>query len=195
MGLIIKPLTGAAMSPYLDDVARLRLSVFAEYPYLYDGDLEYETWYLAKFASLAGAVLVVALDGDKVIGAATGAPLLHQFEEFSAPLIKAGYDIDQHFYCGESVLVPPYRGRGIGHEFFNYREAQAVSLGLAYCGFFSVIRAEDDPRRPDGYRSLDGFWNKRGYEKLDGVVATFPWREQGENFERMNQLCYWMRAL
>lgn len=35
-------LTGDTLTSALDDVARLRISVFRDWPYLYDGDLEYE---------------------------------------------------------------------------------------------------------------------------------------------------------
>ena len=43
----IRLLHGAAIAPYIDDLARLRLSVFREFPYLYDGTPEYEADHLA----------------------------------------------------------------------------------------------------------------------------------------------------
>ena len=39
-------LTGPAARPYAGALAQLRLSVFRAYPYLYEGDLAYETEYL-----------------------------------------------------------------------------------------------------------------------------------------------------
>ena len=33
-------LSGAALLPHLDDVARLRIAVFRDWPYLYDGTLD-----------------------------------------------------------------------------------------------------------------------------------------------------------
>ena len=35
----IETLTGAALTEALDDVARLRIAVFRDWPYLYDGTL------------------------------------------------------------------------------------------------------------------------------------------------------------
>ena len=195
MDLQVKSLTGTEMKPFLEEVARLRIAVFAEFPYLYDGDLDYEHKYNQKFSTLDGAVIVAAFDGDKVIGAATGSPMEHQLEEFSSPLKKAGYDITEFFYCGESVLLSEYRGHGLGHQFFDLREEQARNLGLKISCFLSVIRSEDDPRRPDDYRNLHGFWRKRGYEKVDGLTASFPWKEHDSPEERINHLSYWMRAL
>ena len=45
----VRVLTGAALDAALDDVARLRITVFREWPYLYDGDLEYERDYLNAY--------------------------------------------------------------------------------------------------------------------------------------------------
>jgi hypothetical protein len=33
----VRRLAGAEVAPYLDDLARMRIEVFREYPYLYDG--------------------------------------------------------------------------------------------------------------------------------------------------------------
>ena len=195
MALRVTSFSGGDIGAHLDDVARLRISVFAEFPYLYDGDLDYETWYLKKFAALEGTIIVLALDEHKVIGAATGSPLVHQFEDFSSPLKEAGFDISSIFYCGESVLLGDYRGHGLGHKFFDEREAQARKLGLSASAFLSVIRDESDPRRPPHYRSLHPFWQKRGYHPVEGVTASFPWREHGAAEERVNHLQYWMRNL
>ena len=42
MSLEIKSFSGADARPFLDDVARLRIAVFRDFPYLYDGDPDYE---------------------------------------------------------------------------------------------------------------------------------------------------------
>ena len=36
--ITLETLSGAALLPCLDDVARLRIAVFRDWPYLYDGD-------------------------------------------------------------------------------------------------------------------------------------------------------------
>ena len=59
----VEALTGAALDAALDDVARLRIAVFRAWPYLYDGDLEYERGYLDSYRTSPGAVVVGAFDG------------------------------------------------------------------------------------------------------------------------------------
>ena len=47
MALDVKSLVGEEMKAVLPDLARLRIIVFRDWPYLYDGTLEYEQEYLA----------------------------------------------------------------------------------------------------------------------------------------------------
>jgi hypothetical protein len=63
MALDVKCLVGEEMKAVLPDLARLRIIVFRDWPYLYDGTLEYEQEYLAKLAAATGAVCVIARDG------------------------------------------------------------------------------------------------------------------------------------
>ena len=64
MALDVKSLAGEEIRSVLPALARLRIVVFRDWPYLYDGTLEYEEKYLAKLAAAPGAVCIVARDGD-----------------------------------------------------------------------------------------------------------------------------------
>jgi len=184
-----------AVARHLDALAQLRITVFAEYPYLYDGDMAYERDYLRPYLKGGGALVVGAWDGDRLVGAATGTPMEEHAEAFAAGFSDAGIDIHQVFYCAESVLLPAYRGRGVGHRFFDLREAHARRLGRAYSAFCAVVRPADHPDRPAGYRPLEPFWTRRGYEKMPGVVARFAWRDRGEDRESEKPLQFWIRRL
>lgn len=194
MSVGVAPVTGAGLTEVLPALAELRIAVFRAFPYLYDGDAAYEADYLAAFAAAAGAVIVVARDGDRVVGAATAAPLAAQDAAWQAPLAAAGFDIGRCFYFGESVLLESYRGQGIGHAFFDHREAQARDHGASHAAFCSVIRAADHPARPAGHRPLDAFWRGRGYAPLAGVTASFDWKTV-DGADEPHQLQYWTRTL
>jgi GNAT superfamily N-acetyltransferase len=193
--LAVAAVTGAELAGVIPALARLRIAVFRDFPYLYDGDAAYEADYLAHFAAAEGAVVVVARDGTEVVGAATAAPLAAQDPAWRDPLAAAGFDIGHIFYFGESVLLGEYRGRGIGHAFFDHREAQARAHGASHAAFCSVIRAEDHPMRPADHRPLDAFWRSRGYAPLAGVTATFDWKTVGSAEEQPHRLQYWTRGL
>ena len=191
----VAALTGDAFAAALADVARLRIAVFRTFPYLYDGDLAYEERYLQAFAASPRAILVGAFDGETLVGASTGAPLEDHAEDFAAAFAGTDLDLAEVFYCAESVLQPDYRGRGIGHMFFDLRAAHARAHGFKKVCFCAVVRAADHPARPAGYRPLDAFWRARGYAPLPGVVATFSWKESGKTAETAHELQFWMRNL
>ena len=187
---------GEQVVAHLADVARLRIAVFRDFPYLYDGDEDFERKYLKAYAESPDSVFVLAFDGDEVVGASTGIPLAQDGEAFQQPFRQRGMAVGEVFYFGESVLLPSYRGIGLGHRFFDEREAHARRLGgFARTAFCAVDRAADDPRRPTDYRPNDAFWRKRGYERQDGMRMRLAWRELGETGESEKTLTFWSRAL
>jgi tRNA/tmRNA/rRNA uracil-C5-methylase (TrmA/RlmC/RlmD family)/GNAT superfamily N-acetyltransferase len=190
-----RSLRGAELEPYLDALGQLRISVFREWPYLYDGNLEYERDYLRTYSKAQGSLVCLAFDGEKPIGATTCVPLAEEGPEFQKPFLEAGRDVSKVCYFGESILLPEYRGRGIGKEFFRVREAHAASLGLETTAFCAVDRDAGDERRPEGYRALDGFWESRGYEKQPQLQAHFTWLEVGKAEETKKSLTFWTRAI
>ena len=192
--IAVRSLTGADVATALDDLARLRIAVFRDWPYLYDGDLDYERDYLRAYGA-PGAVVVAAYDGARMVGAATGAPMEHHAADFAAAFADRPEPLDAVYYLAESVLLPGYRGRGLGHAFFDGREAQARALGRRHAAFCSVIRPDDHPARPADYRPLDRFWRGRGYAPLPGVVARFRWKDVGETVETAKPLQFWMKTL
>lgn len=195
MSVTVQPLTGAALDAALDDVARLRIAVFRDWPYLYDGDLYYERRYLATYRDSPEALVVGAFDSARLVGAATGTPMEDHAEEFSAAFAGTGLVLSDIFYCAESVLLMDYRGRGIGHQFFDLREAHARRIGRRWSAFCRVVRPEDHSLRPADYRPLDPFWRKRGYAPLDGVMAEYSWKDVGEVAESAKPMQFWIKAL
>src|SRR5205085_5705676 len=115
---------------------------------------------------------------------------------FAAPFVARGIDAGSIFYCGESVLRAGYRGRGLGHAFFDAREAQARALGgfttSAFCG---VVRPAGHPLAPADYVPLDAFWRKRGYEIAQGITCVFSWKDIDQPHETAKTMQFWVKAL
>lgn len=195
MSLRYEVLRGAAVDRALDALADLRIAVFRDWPYLYEGDHDYERRYMASYRDSADAVLVAALDGARIVGAATGTPMEDHAEEFGAAIRDHGLAMGDIFYCAESVLLPDYRGQGAGHAFFDAREDHARRLGRTVSLFCAVIRPEDHPSRAPGYRPLDGFWRKRGYRPVPGLEAEYAWRDIGDEAETRKPMQFWGKEL
>jgi len=193
--IALRFLDGAEIRGRIDEIAALRIDVFRDFPYLYEGSLEYEQQYLAPYIAAPDASVVGAFEGDRLVGVATGTPMEDHADDFAVPLEQIGLDPHKVFYCAESVLLRDYRGQGIGHRFFDLREAHARALGRSHAMFCAVIRSDDHPARPRGYHSLDPFWRARGYAPVAGAMAHFSWQDVGDEQESAKALQVWLRAL
>ena len=104
--ITVLPLSGEALRAAVADLARLRCAVFAQWPYLYQGDPAYESDYLRDFAVAPGAVLIAARDGERIVGIATASPMSGQKADDQGKFIERGMDVGTLYYFGESVLLP-----------------------------------------------------------------------------------------
>lgn len=187
---------GHEIESVFDDLARLRIAVFKDFPYLYEGSIAYEKEYLATYTRSARSFLFAVYSGDRMVGATTCLPLSDENSEIRSPFERAGFKVESIFYFGESLLLPGFRGRGLGHRFFDEREAHARSFGTyKKASFLSVEREEQHPERPADYRPNDIFWQKRGYEKHPSIRAMMEWPDKGETSSTPKSLVCWMRDL
>ena len=189
-------LSGRAIHGVFDELARLRITVFRDFPYLYEGSFEYERAYLETYARSERLLLFAAWDGDRMVGATTALPLSDETEEVQQPFRDAGYDLNEVFYFGESILLPDYRGHGLGHRFFDEREAHARQFSeYTLTCFCAVQRPADHPQRPTDYRPLDAFWQKRGYRQEPALQSTFHWPDIGETESTPKRMVYWVKKI
>lgn len=187
---------GSALTPWLADIARLRIQVFREWPYLYDGDAEYEARYLQTYVDVTDTMVAICFDADRVVGASTALPMRAQSDAITAPFRKQGMNLDRILYFGESVLDPHYRGRGIGVQFFEARVQHARQLPLIdLLTFCAVQRDPNDKRRPHDYVTLDGFWKKRGFQPRSDLRTNLHWRELGAAEESSQPMMFWTQSL
>ena len=193
MSLTIQEFSGESLQTHLDGLGALRITVFRDWPYLYDGSLEYERDYLKCYLRCERSFVALVFDGHRIVGATTAMPMSEEGPEFQAPFVNAGYNLADICYFGESILLPEYRGRGLGKEFFARREAHANHLGARYTTFCAVNRRSDDPRKPADYRALDDLWTKQGYAKQPQLEAQFVWKEIGEEAESPKTLTFWLK--
>lgn len=195
MEVVIDCLRGAAIGAYLPSLAALRIEVFREYPYLYAGTLEYEAEYLRDYARQPQSLVVLARAGGQVVGAATAMPLIAYPTDLSTAFEIAGLEPETVFYFGESVLQAEFRGRGIGHAFFDAREAAAAGAGFSMTAFCAVERPANHPLCPAGYRPLDEFWSARGYVRQPQLRVEYSWRDANESAESPKPMVFWTRRL
>ncbi len=192
----IETVTGEALRPYIPALARLRIAVFRDWPYLYDGDTANEESYLPAYAESPLAAVVLAWAGEVVIGASTCLPLAGETDNVKAPFRAAGIDIARVFYFGESVLLRGYRGIGIGVRFFTEREAHARRVSACdIAAFCAVQRPAGHPARPANAVPLDRFWRRRGFTFYPDLACEMSWKEIGAAEKTPHRLAFWLKSL
>lgn len=188
---------GQKVAEFIPQIADLRIEIFAEYPFLYIGDYEYEQRYLnKKFLKRKEAIIVLCFDQGSLVGLSTGYPFIDETEPLQQVLRAQGRNPSDYFCFGESVLRKSYRGLGIGKEFFVQREAHVRQLNhFKYICFYTIIRPLDDPRRPPDYRPLGPFWESQGFVEHPELVGEISYQEIGEQKETPKKMVFWIKKL
>ena len=189
-------LKGADIASVFDELAALRIAVFRDYPYLYEGTPAYEKEYLRIYSESERSFLAAVYHQGTLVGATTCLPLAEETEELKKPFLENGSDPTHIFYFGESIILKEHRGRGFGHLFFDEREAHARSFGTyTHTCFCSVDRGTSHPLRPADYRSNESFWSKRGYQGMPTLQATMEWPDSGETHSTSKPMIFWMKEI
>lgn len=191
----INLLCGAAAAASGDVLADLRLEIFREYPYLYDGCRENELVYVRHYSEVPDACLLTATVDGVVVGAASGMPLAHEDDELRLASAGAGLDVASLYYVGELLLLPAYRGEQLGSQLFARLERQVHTL-QRYRGIVcaTVVRPEDHPLRPVDYLPIERFLARHAFRVLPGVTASFAWQEL-DGVRRDHPMQLWLKEL
>lgn len=190
------PLSGPQARQYAREIAALRLKIFYEFPYLYEGDLDYEMKYLETYFKAKHSFIFLVKDGEKVVGATTAIWAQEEEPSFKQPFVDQGFDPNKVLYFGESILLSEYRGQGIGKRFFEEREAFARSLGfIETVAFAAVVREETHPLRPTDYQPLDPFWHSQGFAMIPGMTTTYEWQDRDQTAPTKKLMQFWVKRL
>lgn len=194
--LNFKKIIGSEFESYLNSIGRLRICVFREWPYLYQGDLEYETKYLQKYVNSERSFAFLIFNKQELVGATTAIPLIDETCEVQKPFIANEIDVSKVIYFGESILLPEFRGRGFGKRFMQERIDYARALKqFEIAAFCAVVRDPNDKRRPDHFQSLTSFWSSQGFVRQVDCIAKMSWQEIGHNQETEKNLEFWIKQL
>jgi len=188
-------LTGDVIASALDDLATLRLSIFEEYPYLYQGERAHELAYLRSYVEKPESCVIVARDGAQVVGAATGMPLIQEDAQLRDAVAETGMALEQIYYVGELLFLPAWRNRGLGLKLLAQMEGHIRALGrYRTLACATVERPDDHPSRPQTYTPITRFLARTGFVRLSGSVAHFAWRET-DGVRRDHAMQFWFKPL
>lgn len=192
----VRTFTGSALKPYLHCLAKLKMEVFREYPFFEEPDLYREMQSLRKIASNKESVGVLVFDGITLVGSALGYPLEQDEPDLVKPFEERHLDISTYYFFTESLLLKPYRSRGIGHHFFDAREAHVhYNKKYKHICFFIPELSQNETLKPEDYLPHFDFWRRRGYVPHPEIKCTLKWKAIGEAHPSDKQITFWIRDL
>lgn len=177
MNYKIETFTGLAVTPWIESVSQLRIEIFREFPYLYEGNFEYEKNYMSGYLSDPRAVFVLVKDGNNLVGAATGMPLISDSDivkDARCVFEKHALTCEEYYYFGEAVLLPAYRGKGLYTKLITVRERKAKEFGFTRLCFLAVRQRNNHPLKPDGFQGTDRIFEHAGFRKTE-MSIKYDW--------------------
>jgi hypothetical protein len=190
----IQVLKGREVEPYVNDISRLRIILFREYPYLYEPDEEVDRG-LVRLYTTEYAIVVIAKDGEKMIGAMTGVPLNAVPARFLELFSTNQIDSAGIFYLGDALIEEKYRGGRLAFKMYNAFEKAVQAEGrYRQIAVIQANKPKDDPKRPANYVPLVNCGN-RGYVEHPELTIMTPWRAVGDVVETNHSVTFWLKPL
>jgi|GEM_PF-357781 len=165
------------LSSYLKEIAAFRIKYFREFPYLYEGNFEYEHKYINGFASDSRALLTIVKKDTEIVGVSTALPLVSEADilgDAVKKFVEKGLNPKEYYYYGEVVIKPEHQGQGVAGALMKMQESFAKSLGFEKIALATVVRNTSDERMPKNYVSTDGVWRAAGFKKED-IYIDYEW--------------------
>ncbi|MDN3506687.1 MAG: GNAT family N-acetyltransferase [Simkaniaceae bacterium] len=170
--------------PFLDEVAELRIKIFREWPYLYDGDIKTENNYLKAFADTKDSLLVLAKEYEKIVGVVMGLPVAESMKQIQEEYQRQNVSTDGIFYLADAIILAPYRGQGIGTRMLQIFENLVVEMQkYDQISFCEIVRDQNHPLKPKDYQSLDAFWEQLDFYPIPGWQTSFDYLDIGNSEE------------
>jgi GNAT superfamily N-acetyltransferase len=192
----VRSFTGSGIKIYIPTLAKLRLEILKEYPFLCVGNFEEEKKNLRRLSQSKEAIIVLVFDGPKIVGMSTGLPMDEEPTALKKLLIEHDHRPADYYHFGEALLLKPYRGRGIGHHFFDLREAHVKHLKkYRHIALSTVVRPNDHPKRSRDYLEIENLWRKRGYVEQQRFKKEAAWPDIGETRSSKKEIALWVKDL
>lgn len=202
MNVKIKILVGKETYRYCDLISQMRLDAFQEYPYLYNGNMNYEKEeeYVRQYSKDNKSTLAIATIDEKIIAIITGIPLVSDSEIVSdarTAFSENGINSEDYYYLGEFITLPEYQGKGIANKLLLAQQELLKKWRFKYACLATVIRPTNHPLRPVNYKPTDDIWQKWGFRK-NSIVLKHSWptiQPDGTVKQEINELQFWVNQL
>lgn len=191
----VRSFSGQGIRPYIHSIAKLRCEILKDYPYFEEPNPHGETAFLRKISMSPETVGVLIFDNTTLVGVSFGYPFSLEDPSLHTPFQEKGWDIGSCYFFGESTLLKPYRGRGIGHHFFDARESVALQCHhFQKIAFSAPTSLELTEERPSDFVPMHDFWRKRGYIHHPEMHVVVH-KKKVDNYPEETALSFWIKDI
>ena len=191
---------GNELEELIPEIAKARLELFKEFPYLYEGTYENELKYLTDFVKNPKSIILTAHEADKLIAFVTATAVESGFdltEAIKDLMQKEDIDTSKYFYISEMMVYPEFRSFELQNKLKKDIENYAKENSYTKVCFLSVFRENDHPLRPEGYKEISRLWKFNKNHKTD-ISTEFEWntvQKDSESKLMNNRLDLWEKKL
>lgn len=191
----LRVFNGEEARKYWRQIASLRIEMFKEFPYLYEGAFEYEKEYLETYFKSKNSRILLAFDKEEVIGFSNNIPVFEELEEIQRAFQEQQINPEKYLYIGEVMIKPLYRGQGLLRKFLEYHENFAAKYAYDHLVFMTVKRPAHHPYKPENYRSLEPIWEHFGYHQHPDLDIRIRWKQIDSSQDEDNHLAVWCKSV
>ncbi|MCI5052766.1 MAG: GNAT family N-acetyltransferase [Simkaniaceae bacterium] len=175
------------LGPNSTQFANLCHEAFAQPPYSYEPDLEYEAEYLKFYENSDNSIFILAKEGEEIVGAITGIPVAESFDECREAFEQMGVDYTGMYYLGELVIKTSHQEKGIGSKLYDAFEKFAREKGYRSITACTLVNGEK--------YFMDRAIQKRGFKRIENFVVPFEWKNIGADEITMHPMQFWVKEL
>lgn len=191
--------TPAEQKTMFDFIAQQRIEQFKGYPYLYDGNMDFEYNYLNGYVSTPKSAFAIAFWQDQPVALITGMPLYDFNKDVPNGLDafkQAGLNAEEYYYFGEFLILPEHRDDSLISKLAAIFEDYVASIGYTKTCFMEESN-DSHPLKPADYQEKDYLLLRDGYKKTSAVIGyTWPtFQLDGSIKEQTHDLNYWIKDL
>lgn len=201
MKIEIEIIHGKDIVNYTKFISQLRIDVFADFPYLYKGDLAYERKYMIAYETHPHSTIAIAKVDGEIAAVSTGIPLSSEAEIISGSkelFDKLKLDIEKIYYYGEIITIPKFRGLKLSAKLLEQQDDFIrQQWGFTHTSILTVVREEKHPLKPADYQSSDRVWERIGFSRT-GIQVKFYWptfQVDGSVKEEEHFLEFWVKSI
>lgn len=100
----IEVFSGPEAKKYIEEIAQMRIILFKEFPYLYQGTIADEEKYLETYFNSPDATIILIFNNEKVVGLSSSIPLTRESAEIQQPFLQQNFALHQYLYWGSTII-------------------------------------------------------------------------------------------